>query len=143
MYTLGLKDSEVEYYLRNPRLLSQNIFDRLYARNLERILDRINSRGSGGFPFIGLAIGSLVSIFSILLMLFSCFVYFNMSYAYRYMYGDFIFVCFLFGLILFFLSFFVGGFLVFFQKTINMFKKKQVITRDELRRRIESEAEGM
>ncbi|MCS6954836.1 MAG: serine/threonine protein kinase, partial [Candidatus Calescibacterium sp.] len=110
LYNLGLKDSELEYYLRNPRLLSQNIFDRLYGRNLERILDRINSKNGRGFPFIGVAVGSLVSIFSILVMLFSCFVYFNMSYAYRYMYGDFIFVCFLFGLILFFLSFFIGGF---------------------------------
>ncbi|MCS7164802.1 MAG: serine/threonine-protein kinase [Candidatus Calescibacterium sp.] len=134
----GFRDSELEYYLRNPVHLDRPTFQRIYERNIDVILSRINKPKSG-FPFIGFFIWLVLVIISITSVFFSCFICFSSPY-YNPILSDFLAICFVSGIVLFILSFFVGGWLMLLQKILGYVRSSRKITREELKRIIEYEA---
>ncbi len=139
-----IRNPGVEYYLRNTQLLNIQNFAKVYNNALEQLVYEINrDKYQGSFPFIGILFWLFLLIVALSSIFGSCSLYYSMSYVYRIMYGEYLMICFVFGIILLILSFFVGGFLTFLQKILGIFKGGRVITKEELRRKIEEEAEKL
>ncbi len=136
-----IRNPEVEYYLRNTQLLNIQNFAKVYNNALEQLVYEINrDKYQGSFPFIGILFWLFLLIVALSSIFGACSLYYSMSYVYRIMYGEYLMICFVFGIILLILSFFVGGFLTLLQRILGIFRRGRLITKEELRRKIEYEA---
>jgi hypothetical protein len=132
----NIRYPELEYYLKSPEKITDEVFINLYDRALDMILSKVNPKGSG-IPFLGVMVSFMIFIVALCLVIFSFVILNMMPIPYRYVYGEFIYILCFCGLFLLLLSPIVFIFLTLLQKGLDFTKKKY--TKEDLRRLIESQ----
>ncbi|MEN3015523.1 MAG: serine/threonine-protein kinase [bacterium] len=139
----GIPNSQVEYYLRFPQTLNDQTFNMVYERSIDMIYYRVNYQGRRQ-PSYTLAIAPvfILVIFSFFVMFISIILCSLMSYPQRYIYGDFLLICFLCGFFSLVASPIIGVILTTVQAIrSSLVRSNTIITREQIKQRIEFEAQ--